>query len=56
MQERNKENKLIGKIRGKTPIQSSVEKYWEEGIYDRGYMNRSGNNYIHEPDSLNRKK
>lgn len=56
MQERNKENKLMGKIRGKTPIQSSVDKYWKDGIYDRGYINRSVNNYIHEPDSLNRKK
>lgn len=56
MQEKYKNKGFIGKIKNKNSIKKVVEEYWQEGLYDRSYINRCSNNIIKEPDLNNRKK
>ncbi len=46
---------ITGKMSKKNNIEKVVNRYWEDGVYDRSYVNRSSNNYIKEPDTTSRK-
>lgn len=54
MRKKYKKNGILSKFDPKSSISKIVDNYWEEGLYDRGYVNRSANNYIREIDSISK--
>lgn len=54
MQERYKKQSVFGnkkKINAKK-LEKTIDKYWKPGLYDRGYVDHSGNNTIAVPNKM----
>jgi Na+-translocating ferredoxin:NAD+ oxidoreductase RNF subunit RnfB len=49
MQEMYREKGLLGKLRGGRKLKSAIDKHWEPGLYDREYLDLSGNNTTRKP-------